>query len=310
MKNIVGIGSIAFDSVKTPAGVKDRILGGSLTHFINAACVLGGLEIGIVGVVGQDFGPEEESFFKSKNVDLTDLQKKEGKTFFWEGFYQDDMNQAYTNVTELNVFADFSPKISSGNQKTDFLFLGNIDPVLQLEVLSKVKFEHCFMDTMNLWLEIKIKEVKDVLKKVSGLIINEGEAFILSGEANYIKGAKKILAMGPQYLIIKRGSYGVSFFSKNGDFISFPAFPIEDVVDPTGAGDSFAGGFVSYLSFLYKKNGKLDSQSIKEALIYATVVASFNVEGFGVEGLARQSKEQVFARIRQLVQYSSLPIFS
>jgi len=308
-KNIVGIGSVAFDSVKTPAGAENRILGGSLTHFINAATVIGALDIGIVGVVGKDFTVKEEQFFKNKKVDLTDLEKKEGKTFFWEGYYQDDMNQAHTVTTELNVFADFQPKISRHNQETDFLFLGNIEPSLQYNVVNSIKYDYCFMDTMNLWLEIKQDEVKKVLKKVHGLIINEGEAFLLSNEKNYLNGAKKILTLGPEYLIIKRGSYGVSFFSKKGDFFSFPAFPVEKVVDPTGAGDSFAGGFISYLSFHYKNNGQINAEAIKQALVYATITASFNVEGFGVSGLVNKTKNHIFERINQFVQYSSLPKF-
>ncbi|OHD14096.1 MAG: hypothetical protein A2Y41_08015 [Spirochaetes bacterium GWB1_36_13] len=306
-KDIVAVGSIAFDSVKTPVGKKERILGGSLTHFINASSVIPSLSKGIVGVVGEDFSSKEESFFTSRNVDTTDLEKKQGKTFFWEGYYEKDMNQAFTLKTELNVFADFSPKISQANEKTKFLFLGNIDPVLQLSVLEKIEFETCFMDTMNFWLETKKEDVLKVLKKITGLIINETEAFLLTGESNYIKAAALIMDMGPSFVIIKRGSAGSTFFSKSGLFISYPAFPVANLVDPTGAGDSFAGGFVSY--FTANKEKKTESVLIKEALAYATMIASFNVEGFGIDGLADKKENDVLSRMEKYYEFSLLPNF-
>lgn len=306
-KDIVAVGSIAFDSIKTPQDQRERILGGSLTHYCNAASLIKDMSIGIVGVVGQDFGKEEEDFFKKRNIDISDVQKKAGKTFFWQGYYQDDMNQAYTVKTELNVFADFKPSFSPQNKKTKILFLGNIHPLLQAYVLDNVEYEFCFMDTMNLWLETELENVKALFPKIHGLIINEGEAAILTGEKNYLLAGEKILAMGLPYLIIKRGNAGVSFFSREGDYFAFPAYPVKKLVDPTGAGDSFAGGFTS---FLIKNIGEKDKKLlIKKALVYATALASFYVEGFGIEGLKNITYEDVLKRIEKYRDFSSLPQF-
>ncbi|PKL15295.1 MAG: sugar kinase [Spirochaetae bacterium HGW-Spirochaetae-6] len=308
-KNIVALGSLAFDSIETPSGQVTRALGGSLSHFINAAAKQSHLNMGILGVVGDDFGPREESFFVEKNIDLTDMERVAGQTFFWSGYYEKDMNQAHTRITELNVFSDFKPRVSPVNQECDILFLANIDPELQLEVISKVRFRYAFLDTMNYWLTSKRDAVLAVLPKITGFIINEEEAFILTEEANYLRAAEKILTFGPQYLIIKRGNSGVVFMGKDGSLINYPAFPIKGLVDPTGAGDSFAGGFVSYLADRLRNNEALE-ESFKAALVYATVMASFNVEGFGLEGLAPITKEDVAARIMRYREYSSFPNFN
>jgi len=308
-KNIVAVGSVAFDSVQTPKGKRERILGGSLTHFMNAVSLFSELSCGIIGVVGDDFEESHWNFFKEKNIDIQDLKKKPGKTFFWEGYYEKDMNQAHTLKTELNVFGDFNPEISSANTQTDFLFLGNIDPALQLQVLDRVKFQYCLMDTMNFWLETRLEEVKKAIQKISGLIINEGEAALLTGEHSYLAAGEKLISQGLPFLIIKRGSSGVSFFSKQGDFYSFPAYPVKNLVDPTGAGDSFAGGFVSYLAQVLKK-GKEPLSHLKEALVYATITASFYVEGFGIEGLAQKNREDIFSRIESFKKFSSFPNFN
>lgn len=308
-KNIVAVGSVAFDSIKTPKESRERILGGSLTHFSHATSLFPNLSCGAIGVVGQDFTQKGWDFFKSKNIDTQDLKEKEGKTFFWQGYYQEDMNQAHTITTELNVFGNFKPEISSANTQTDFLFLGNIHPSLQLQVLNQVQFKYCLMDTMNLWIETQREELYKAIKLISGLIINENEAFLLTQEHNYLKAGEKLISQGLPFLIIKRGDSGVSFFSKQGDFYSFPAYPVKDLIDPTGAGDSFAGGLTSYLADIYQK-GKDPLKHIKEALIYAVTVASFYVEGFGIEGLATKNKHDIDSRLKKFIKFSSFPNFA
>jgi hypothetical protein len=290
-KDIVAVGSIAFDSIKTPSGSKDRILGGSLTHFINAATVIKGLNIGIVGVVGKDFTAKEEQFFIHRKVDLSDVQRKEGLSFFWEGYYQDDLNQAFTVKTELNVFADFNPSVCDRNSNCKILFLGNIDPVLQLGITNKVSADFIVLDTMNFWIESKKEDLLQVINKIDCLIINEGEAALLTGEKNFITAADTLLGKGLSYLIIKRGNAGVTLFGKDGFRVSYPAVLVDNVIDPTGAGDSFAGGFVSYLA--KNKSKKLNHKLLKKSLVYATLVASFNVQGFGTDKISSISKKDV-----------------
>ncbi len=308
MHNIVAVGSVAFDTVKTPVGSVEKTLGGSLTHFINASSLIDDVSRSIIGVVGNDFSPENESFFSKRKIDTTDLQKiSDGKTFFWEGYYKDDMNEAFTVTTELNVFAEFSPRISDMNKNTDIHFLGNIDPGLQLDVLNNINSKISFMDTMNFWLESQKEKVLEVFKKVDGLIINEGEAFILTGEKNFLIAAEKIIDMGIKYLIIKRGNAGVTFYSKDGMFFSLPAFPIKNLTDPTGAGDSFAGGFVTTLAKKLKTGKDLKPNDFKEALVFGTIIASFNVENFGVSGIADKSSKDLYSRIEEFSTFSSFP---
>lgn len=307
-KDLLAVGTMAFDSIKTPAGKRDRTLGGSLTHFMNAFCRLEGLETSVVSVIGKDFA-DNINFFKERNIDVSDVEVLDGKTFFWEGYYEGDLNQAYTVTTELNVLEKFNPQISDANKDCRFLFLGNIDPDLQLSVLEQVNCDFSMLDTMNFWLEIKKPQLFKILEKLDALVINDQEAFLLTGEANYLKSAKKIFDAGVKYLLLKKGSHGASFFSASGDFFQLPAFPVENLCDPTGAGDSFAGAFISYLAKNTKNGEKPAAEQFKEALAYATVIASFYVEGFGVEGLLKCAWGDIQKRFKSYFQYSSFPNF-
>lgn len=289
---IVVVGSLAYDSVTTPTGKRDRMLGGSVTHFSNAASFLS--RPYIVGVVGEDFCEESWAFLKQKTRSRQGVLVRPGKTFFWAGSYSGDLNEAKTKTTELGVFADFQPYIPSKYPQKGILFLANIDPVIQKKVADERKnMRWRFLDTMDFWITSKPSELSEVLALVNGLVVNEGEAMLLSGKKHPIEAVEALYRPHFKLLIMKRGSHGVIIQGR--DFrVVLPAYPTSHVVDPTGAGDSFAGAFLSYLDAHHV--WRLTPSVVKKAASYATVVASFCVEGFGVEGIAIRSWKEIKAR--------------
>ena len=287
MIKLLVAGTVAYDSIETPFGKADNVLGGSALHFTNAASFF--TDVGIVATVGQDFNLADIAFLKERNVDMTGIEVDAGKTFRWEGRYGYDLNQAITLKTELNVIADFKPKIPEAYRGTDFLFLANIDPDLQIHVIDQADgAKTIVLDTMNFWIENKFDRLMDVIEKVHIVVINEAELREISKEHNLIKGARKILDRGPTCVIAKRGEYGVFMMSKDEVFLA-PAYPLEDVFDPTGAGDTFAGGFMGYLANV----GDASGETIKQAIIMGTVMASFNVEDFSINRIKGLKAEEI-----------------
>jgi len=290
--SILVVGSVAIDSVETPFGRGENILGGSATYFSTAASFF--TDVNLVAVVGDDFPPEHIDFLKSRNIDLRGLKQEAGKTFHWKGRYGFDLNEAQTLDTQLNVFQTFRPQIPAEYAEAEYLILANIDPELQLEVLEQVKSPRVIAcDTMNFWISSKPEALKQVIARVDFFIINEGEARQLTGEVNLVKAARAILAMGAKNLIIKRGEYGVLLFSGDAIFAA-PAYPLENVFDPTGAGDTFAGGFMGYLA----STGNLSEGSVRQAIIFGSVMASFNVEDFSLDRLRTLQYGEIDARYK------------
>lgn len=280
MSNILVVGSLAYDTISTPHGRVDRALGGSANYFSLAASLFS--KVRVVGVVGEDYDAADLEMLQKRKVDTQGLQRQPGKTFHWTGEYKDDMNEAITLATDLNVFANFNPKLPVEYKNSEYVFLANIDPVLQLSVLEQIeKPKLVGSDTMNFWISSKMGDLKKVLEKVDVLLINEGEADAIAKTTNAIAAAEKILKMGPKAVVIKRGEYGFVLYSQEGYFI-LPAYPVASVVDPTGAGDTFAGAFFGYLS---KRDKGYDLTSLKQACIQGCLLASFTVESFGVERL-------------------------
>lgn len=291
--SILVVGSVAFDSVETPFGKAEEVLGGSATYFSTSASYFS--DVRLVAVVGEDFPDEHIAKLQGHGVDTAGLKKVPGKTFRWKGRYGYDLNQAHTLETHLNVFSTFKPEIPEDYKTSPFVFLANIDPELQLEVLMQVKkprFVAC--DTMNFWIEGKPDSLKKLLKHVDLFVINEGEARELSGEASLVKAAKMILKEGPKVLIIKRGEYGALMFNGTSIF-SAPAYPLENIFDPTGAGDSFAGGLMGYLA----NTGDVSEENLRKAIIFGSVMASFNVEAFSLDRLSSLGKEEIKARFSE-----------
>jgi sugar/nucleoside kinase (ribokinase family) len=290
---ILVVGSVALDSVKTPFGKRDEILGGSATYFGIAASYF--TDVSVIAVVGEDFPEEHVAFLRRKGIDTSGLQRRAGNTFRWKGEYGSDLNTRTTLETQLNVFADFSPKLLGSHCSREYLFLGNIDPDLQqlvLEQMKKPRLVAC--DTMNFWIERKPESLLATLSKIDILIINDEEARQLAVEHNLFRAAPVILDMGPKVLIIKRGEYGAMMFSSRSIF-SVPAFPVEEVLDPTGAGDSFAGGLMGYLA----ASGKFDDAALRKAVAFGAVMASFNVMNFGAEKLGDLTFTEIESRYRE-----------
>lgn len=274
--SIVVVGSVALDSVKTPQGAVEDSLGGSATYFSVSASYFS--PVRLVAVVGDDFPEAHVRLLKKHKVDVTGLQRVPGKTFRWKGHYLNDLNAAETLDTQLNVFASFAPQLPKGYRDSEYVFLANIDPELQLEVLSQVKKPKLVAcDTMNFWITGKSKELKKTIKHVDILVINEAEAKQFAEEGNLVKAARRICSWGPSALVIKRGEYGALLFS-GGKIFAAPALPLEKIVDPTGAGDTFAGGFMGYLA----RTGRINEQELRRAVITGSVMASFNVEDFSL----------------------------
>ncbi len=294
MIKLLVAGTVAYDSIETPFGKADNVLGGSALHFTNAASFF--TDVGMVATVGGDFNLDDIAFLKDRDVDMAGIEISDtGKTFRWEGKYNYDLNQAITLKTELNVIESFKPKVPGAYDNADFLFLANIDPTLQVHVINQVKAPKAIvLDTMNFWIENKLDELMETIRKVNIVVINEAELREISKEHNLVKGARKIMELGPSCVIAKRGEYGV--FMMNGEEIFLaPAYPLEDVFDPTGAGDTFAGGFMGYLANV----GEVNPQTIKQAIVMGSVMASFNVEDFSINRI----KSLTFGEIKE--RYSS-----
>jgi sugar/nucleoside kinase (ribokinase family) len=292
MSSLLVVGSVAFDTIQTPYGRKERILGGSATYFSLAASYF--TDVRVIAVVGEDFAPEHERVLRRRRVDTRGIQRAKGKTFHWAGEYGENLNEAKTHLTELNVFETFRPQIPAEYQDSEFLFLANIDPVLQAEVRRKMSdVELTGGDTMNFWISGKRAELGETLKLVDILLVNDGEAKMLAADASLPRAARKIRAMGPKALVIKHGEYGATiFFSDQRHPFRAPALPLDEVRDPTGAGDSFAGGFMGYIA----SQGTLDGDVLKRAMFYGGVMGSFAVERFGTERLQELTREEIDLR--------------
>jgi len=288
--SIVVIGSVAYDSIATPLGCRDDMLGGSGTFFSLAAARFA--KPSVVAVVGEDFRPDDLALLQEQGVDLSGLQHSPGKTFRWGGRYHEDMNGRDTLFTELNVFESFQPKLTPAQAESSFVFLGNIQPRLQDSVLEQVKAPRFVAaDTMNLWIHTARAELVEVLRRVDALFINDEEARELTGKRSVVLAAREIQAMGPSMVVIKRGEHGAIVFN-DGDIFYAPAFPLERVVDPTGAGDTFAGGFVGYL----ESTGDISAANARRAAVVGSIMASFCVEGYGVDKLKRVDRQAIRER--------------
>ncbi len=292
--SILAVGSVAYDSVKTPSGSKDDALGGTVTYFSVAASYFA--PVAMVAVVGDDFRPEDMAMLKAHHIDLTGLVTARGDTFRWAAEYGDDLNEAHTLDTQLNVFDGFIPKLTSRDMQHPFLFLANIDPDLQHHVLQQVEKRPTLVagDTMNLWINTKSDSLGRMIGSLDLLMINETEARLLTGEASLVKAARTLLTQGPHTLVIKRGEYGALCFTPDAIFAA-PAYPLETAVDPTGAGDSFAGGFMGYVA----ATGDLTVDGYRRAMIVGSVMASFTVESFGLDRLSTLTPADIRERYRE-----------
>ncbi len=290
--SILVVGSVAFDSIETPFGKVKNVLGGSAVYFSTSASFF--TDVNLVAVVGEDFPQEHIDFLSSRNIDLQGLTRDRGETFQWEGKYGYDLNEAQTLATRLNVFEKFKPRIPDSYAGADYIFLANIDPDLQMDVLSQVNSPKIIAsDTMNYWISSKHDSLRKVIGKVDILIINEAEARQFSQEPNLVRAARKMLDLGVKTLIIKRGEYGVLMFTQTSIFAA-PAYPLEEVFDPTGAGDTFAGGFMGYLA----NTGDTSDAGIRQAIIFGSVMASFTVEDFSLNRLKKLSYKEIEERYR------------
>jgi sugar/nucleoside kinase (ribokinase family) len=297
--SIVVVGSVAFDTIATPSGQVKDVLGGAATYFSLAASYF--TDVRVVAVVGSDFTPEHENVMKKRGVDTRGIERSKGKTFRWGGQYLDNLNEAKTEFTELNVFESFTPRIPQGYLDSRFLFLANIHPALQSQVRREMNgVQLTGGDTMNYWIKDFAKDLAETLKSVNILLINDTEAKMLANEKNLLRASQKVLAMGPQALVIKHGEYGATIFFREGAFgvgrhpFRAPALPLDEVKDPTGAGDSFAGGFMGYIA----SQGEINREVLKRALFYGGVMGSFAVERFGTERLQDLSREEIDARFQ------------
>jgi sugar/nucleoside kinase (ribokinase family) len=301
--SILVVGSVAYDTVETPLGRAERVLGGSASFFSVAAAFF--TPVNLVGVVGQDFGEAQLAAFRGRPIDLSGLERIEGKTFHWQGKYSHDLNSRDTVCTELNVFEFFEPKIPASYRGSELVFLGNIDPGLQRRVLEQVERPRVVAcDTMNFWIKGKPRELRETLAKVQVLLINDQEARELSGEWNLVRAARAIRAMGPHTLVVKKGEHGVLMFGEEGSFAA-PALPLETVVDPTGAGDTFAGGFLGYLA----SAPDLGDAPLRRAVVMGSTLASFCVEAFSLDRLLTLTRPEIDARYRvfeRLTRFESL----
>lgn len=295
MSEILVVGSLAYDSVQTPSGKVDRALGGSANYFSLAASVFS--KVRVVGVVGEDYDKQDYELLKNRNVDLGGMQRVPGKTFHWAGSYDGDMNEAKTLATELNVFEHFKPELPEHFKNSTFVFLANIAPGLQMDVLNQVQNpKFVGMDTMNYWITSQKEALLKVLPKVNLVLINETEAEMLTGAANAIEAAPMITAMGPDAVVIKRGEYGFAMYTKKEGFFILPAVPLAKIVDPTGAGDTFAGGF---FGFLASQKGEITVSHLKQACITGTLMASFTIQDFSVKAIAKVDHAAIEQRMNE-----------
>jgi sugar/nucleoside kinase (ribokinase family) len=302
---LVSVGTVAFDSIETPFGQSGKIVGGAATFISLAASILL-KKCGLISVVGDDFPQEMLQTMTQKGIDLSGLQIKKGeKSFYWAGRYHYDMNSRDTLVTDLNVLAGFSPIVPEAYQNCEYLMLGNLDPNVQMAVIQQLKSRPklVVLDTMNFWMDIAMDALKEVLKKVDVLTINDSEARQLSGEHSLVKAARVILEMGPKILIVKKGEHGALLFQDNKVFFA-PALPLEDVIDPTGAGDTFAGGFIGYLA----QTDDVSFDNLKRAIIVGSAMASFACEKFGTQRLLELSEADVSARVKEFVSLTDFQL--
>ncbi len=300
--SLLVVGSVAFDSIETPYGRAKGILGGSATFFSVAASWFD--RVNLVAVVGEDFGNEHLDVFTRRSIDTAGLERASGKTFRWQGEYAGDMNEARTLDTQLNVFQHFAPKIPEKFLGSEYVFLGNIDPVLQLHVrrqLTGARLVAC--DSMNFWIKGKAEDLKKTLAAVDALVVNDGEARMLTGERNLKRAADSIRRLGPRMVVIKRGEHGATLFADNSTF-TVPAYPLEVVRDPTGAGDTFAGGFLGHLA----RTGDLSEGNLRRALVYGSVMASFAVEEFGVDRMLRLGAAEIEERFREIKELTHFDV--
>ena len=305
--SIVVVGSVAFDCLKTPYGERQKILGGAATHFSLSASYF--TDVRVVAVVGEDFTSEEESVMTRRGVDTRGIQHAKGKTFFWAGEYGENVNEAKTLDTQLNVFESFDPKIPTEYGDSEYLFLANIDPALQVRVRDSMKgVKLVGGDTMNFWISSQRQNLGEMLKRVDVLLINDGEAKMLAGDTSLPRAAHKVLEMGPKALVIKHGEYGATIFFRDGEFAGghhpfrAPALPLDEVRDPTGAGDSFAGGFMGYIA----SQGEVTRRVLKQAMFYGSVMGSFSVERFGTERLQSLTREEIDERFNTFRELTHL----
>jgi sugar/nucleoside kinase (ribokinase family) len=298
--SLLVVGSVAYDAVETPFGKCDQMLGGSASHFSISASFY--TDVRVVGVVGGDFGEADQRVFDDHGINTSDLERiPDGKTFRWQGRYDYDLNVAHTLDTQLNVFADFKPKLSDSSKRSRLVFLGNIQPDLQREVREQVpNAELVALDTMNLWIATAKESLLKTIAGVDLLLINDAEARQLTEIPNLIKAAREVLSWGPKALIVKRGEYGAALFTRD-NYFAIPAYPLEAVFDPTGAGDTFAGGFMGYLA----SQDQLDDAAMRRAMIFGSVMASFNVEEFGTERVRRLTHDEINERFRAFKQMTS-----
>jgi sugar/nucleoside kinase (ribokinase family) len=302
MPEILVVGSLAYDTITSPEGHADRVLGGSANYFSLAASLMA--PVRVVGVVGEDYEEKHVQLLKSRGVDLAGMERAAGKTFAWEGEYDKDMNNAKTLATHLNVFEHFNPKLPPQYTDSQYVFLANIDPELQIKVLEQVKSpKFVAMDTMNFWIKSKSEALLKAISKVDAILINEGEAMLLTRKSNAVAAAPEISKMGPKAVVIKRGEYGFLLYTE-GQYFALPAFPISKVVDPTGAGDTFAGGFFGYLA---KNKGGCNMTDLKRACVQGCLVASFTVQDFGTHGVRDLTNEKINERHREYMRVISYP---
>lgn len=305
MNKLVIVGTVAFDAIETPFGKTDKILGGAAT-FIGLAASQFDIDSSVVSVVGGDFPQEYLDLLVNKNIDISGVEiVKEGKTFFWSGKYHNDMNTRDTLATELNVLADFNPVVPENYKDADYVMLGNLHPLVQLGVLEQMtrKPKLVVLDTMNFWMDCALEELHNVIKKVDVITINDEEARQLTGEFSLVVAARKIHEMGPEYVVIKKGEHGALLFH-NGNVFYAPALPLEEVFDPTGAGDTFAGGFIGYLA----RTDNVSFENMKNAVIFGSALASFCVEKFGTERMKNLKDSEVYRRLQQFKNLTQFEI--
>lgn len=304
------VGSIAFDAVKTPFGERERMLGGSAVHFSLASSFF--TDVHVFGPVGDDFGEDEYTILQDRGVNTDGIEKiAGGKTFFWKGHYEFDMNTAHTEDTQLNVFETFEPKLNDAAKNADVLFLANIEPGLQRAVRQQCESaKFVALDSMNLWIDIAKDSLIETIKLVDAVFMNDAEIRQLTGQSNMVKAAREILSWGPRLVIAKQGEYGAALISEDS-FFALPAYPLEDVIDPTGAGDSFAGGFLGYVSQHIAEGGELDDPAFRRAMTCGSTMASYNVENFGTERVRSLTEEEIaerfagFAAITRLEEFAA-----
>ncbi|MDI5948642.1 MULTISPECIES: PfkB family carbohydrate kinase [Flavobacterium] len=305
MNKLLIVGSVAFDAIETPFGKTDKILGGA-APYIGLSASFFNLQSAIVSVVGDDFPQEYLDLLTARNIDISGLEVvKGGKTFFWSGLYHNDLNSRDTLATELNVLGDFQPKVPQNFKNADVVMLGNLHPLVQSSVLDQMesKPKLVVLDTMNFWMDCALPELLDVMKRIDVITINDEEARQLSGEYSLVKAAAKIHEMGPEYVVIKKGEHGALLFHKKEVFFA-PALPLEEVFDPTGAGDTFAGGFAGFIT----QSENISFENMKNAVIYGSNLASFSVEKFGTERMVNLDKEEVVSRLQQFKSLTQFDI--